>query len=532
MTQQSTPSERWTTLVNCAVLGADRARLPADRGDRPWIVNDCDGDAAAAFLDETASLAVYELAGRSPSPVDLLKVPAFLADKRACSLQAGRQLYTILFGGKEAILGEWCEAAIAAGLVAPPELIPSLLTLARSTQEEKLRQSLLVVSGERGAWLAELNPEWRQSVAIDSPVGVLVELWESGERDERVAALTRLRETAPRLACQLLADTWMTEPAAERVRMLAVLTSALSVEDEPWLETCLDDRSKQVRGAAAELLSLLPDSGLSKRMASRVEEWVRLRPGSLAPRKQATIEFTAPDELDDASKRDSLEAKAIDGLGPKASLLRRLAALASLSAWAGASHHPADVIAAAAASEWTDALIQGWAEAASQQCDAIWAEAVLAKVCLGHPGKEIGIKNDWRIKQIEPLIRSLPRDTAERLACDALADGGPHTPGRHAEAALIACDFPWDRKLSEAAVEALSKRIAGSDVVYDQTIRQLLGIAAIRMKPSLADVVAREWTAKQDHWSTNFAQVVHAAVDTLRIRRDMLAALQETPLGV
>jgi hypothetical protein len=533
MTQVGNPSERWTTLVNSAVLGTDRARPPAAAGQRPWIVNEVDGDATIAFLDEAAALAVYELAGRSASPAKTPDVRRFQSEERVCSPEAGRHLDTILYGGKDSVLGEWCEAAAAAGLVAPPELIPPLLSRTRSTRESELRRLLLAVSGDRGVWLADINPDWRAPLASATSPEDLVELWESGERDERLAAFARLRQIEPAQANQLLAAAWESEPAAERVRLLSELANSLADEDEPWLENCLEDRSKQVRATAAELLAMISASALSKRMASRVAEWVQLKPASgMLRKKKATVEFTAPDEIDDASLRDSLEAKASGGLGAKASLLRRLVALTPLSEWAKDSHAPADWLVAADASDWTDALTQGWAEAAVRQGSTPWSEAILTGVCFKQANEKSGMNDDWRVKQIEPLIAALPHETAERLTRDVVADGGRHTPTRCAQAALVACNFPWGDELSDAAAEALGKRLTEMDVVYDQSVRHLLGVAATRMAAGLADPIARAWTAKQEHWSTNFAQVVHDAIDTLRLRRDMVAALRDNAVGI
>ena len=41
------------------------------------------------------------------------------------------------------------------------------------------------------------------------------------------------------------------------------------MDDEPFLESALDDRSREVRQQAADLLTRLPDSRLALRMAER-----------------------------------------------------------------------------------------------------------------------------------------------------------------------------------------------------------------------------------------------------------------------
>ncbi len=93
-----------------------------------------------------------------------------------------------------------------------------------------------------------------------------------------MALLTALRARHPALARDLLAGTWTTERAEDRLMFLDSLRTGLQPADEPFLEQALSDRSRNVLATAAELLSSLPDSALAGRMAARAAACVAVDP--------------------------------------------------------------------------------------------------------------------------------------------------------------------------------------------------------------------------------------------------------------
>ena len=68
-------------------------------------------------------------------------------------------------------------------------------------------------------------------------------------------------------------------PRSDRARFLAALATGLTVDDDAFLEQALDDRRKEVREAALELLRRLPGSSLGRRMAERARAAVRVERG-------------------------------------------------------------------------------------------------------------------------------------------------------------------------------------------------------------------------------------------------------------
>jgi len=525
------PHSRWETLVKVAMLGLDRAKLPPEQSAAPWrwnhIAHENASEPLMEYLRELSALAIYDLAGSAAIRGDVHAASeTSLPIERWCLRAAGRHLDEILYGGRLELLAEWTAAARAADWIAPPELLPALLERAILAKDEVLRRDIVHVAGERGAWLAAQHAEWRvlyETAQADDTSNT----WETGTLAERLAHLRATRATDQSLARELVSSVWDQESAGDRASMVEQFAIGLSSDDESWLEERLDDRSKQVRGIAARLLSMLPATSLSRRMADRVRQHVRYVAGSgIIFKKRASLEITLPEELDETMKRDGLEAKALRGMGPKAVLLSQIVSRAPLDIWLAEQNDPATWIEAALNSEWSRPLVEGWTTAAVAQKHPTWSLAILTNVFLNE--QELGDKVDsnWRRETIAPLVQSLPPAAVQPLAAPAVAAHKRGAPTQLLDALLLACNFPWNTELSEAVVDLLHVRFTALNAVYDYALRQLMTeVAAVRLSPAVADRLAERVATHPEHWSANFASSVDALVDTLRFRRDMLVAL-------
>jgi hypothetical protein len=72
----------------------------------------------------------------------------------------------------------------------------------------------------------------------------------------------------------LIATVWGQEAAAERVAFLATLRTQLSLEDIPFLEASLNDRSQYVRTEAARLLARLPATTLHQTVLTQLTTYI------------------------------------------------------------------------------------------------------------------------------------------------------------------------------------------------------------------------------------------------------------------
>ena len=96
----------------------------------------------------------------------------------------------------------------------------------------------------------------------------------------------------------------------------------MSLDDETFLEAALDDRRKEVRGAAADLLARLPESALRRRALERALPLLKFKSNKL---RRKTIEVTLPEACDKAMQRDGVEPKpGFRGVGEKAWWLQQM----------------------------------------------------------------------------------------------------------------------------------------------------------------------------------------------------------------
>jgi hypothetical protein len=272
----------------------------------------------------------------------------------------------------------------------------------------------------------------------------------------------------------------------------------LSAADEPFLEAALDDRSKDVRRHAADLLSRLPESALSARMVERLRPllvWTpaqraRLLPPTVA--RAARIEVTLPESCDAAMIRDGVEAKAHPAVGEKAGWLLQMLSVVAPATWPALwNAAPADLVRAAGASEWQQVLLQGWAAAAVRHGDPMWAEALL--------GALSALRTDDTLNH---LIALLPVARWEALVLDSLrANAGPLRMNHPAGVLLQARPALWSAALSRAVLDRLLPAIGAGKLPPHWDVRQLLQQAACSLAPAVLPEALRRWPVAPDSGS-------------------------------
>ncbi len=535
----TTSTSPWEELVTSALLGTDRRTPPAD-AMTPGK------DAPTALLDAAALHTVRRRAGLLPAPAAARPEPAPHDPRPQLPAPARRRLAQLLAdrsapsaGGRRGtapdlteLLPQWLAAANEYGYQAPPSVLPALLDASRARTD--LRPQALAFAGTRGLWLARLNPEWKFALRGASGGSMLPaakdaeavrRLWEEGLFAERVALLAAVRARDAGAALALLAETWSTERAEDRLMFLDSLRTGLSDADEPFLERALSDRSRNVRATAAELLSALPRSALAGRMASRAASCVGLdRSGDAGG---ASIAVEAPHECDADMQRDGVAASPPSGRGERSWWLGQLVEAAPLSTWPGrlGGRTPEELVALPVADDWRDELHAAWCRAAVRQRDPKWSRALL-----GPPGTppETG-PGTISLAERSKLLATLPvAERADWVAGFIAAHGLSE-----AFQLLGVCAVPWAEPLGRAVVDALDiARDAGS---YPWSFSGVMGLAERCLAPAEANRL-ESLTATPDeregaspgaggYWSEAFQRMV----STLRLRAAMRAELEAGP---
>ena len=495
----------WKDCVTAALLGSGKTAPPGVPAPLQTVLGEMAAlDAEMRFLTHAGALALWRRAGWNPPRSDAETQSAAAETTAPLSRASAAHLRTMLSGRCVAVLPEWLGEVARLARHVPPEHLPALLDRAR--QDRALRPLVLAAGGRRAAWLAAQNPAWAFG-DTDS-----AEVWETGNRDQRVVFLRRLRATAPAEAREKISAVWSAEPADIRTAFVAELDTQLSDDDAPFLDGLLNDRSKEVRRAAIDLLARLPASPFTARMLTRVVPLLALKRGGMFAR--AALEVTLPSEPDADAARDGLDPKAFGQqkiLGEKAVLLVLILAAVPLSHWTDTLQQtPAALLKAVEKSEFARAVATGWAWAAVRQRDAAWAAALLDGEVAPHA----------EFLPAEPLLSVLPEAArADRLAAALRAGALKKSDAASwqscaAQLATLSGHLP--APLSREIVTAL-RRESASGIPWH--LRAVAESFLLRLPPTLLAEAATGWPLDQEG--------VPALVELLTVRLEALTALTQ-----
>ncbi|MFT4174910.1 MAG: DUF5691 domain-containing protein, partial [Rhodocyclaceae bacterium] len=279
--------------------------------------------------------------------------------------------------------------------------------------------------------------------------------------------------------------------ARERARLLACLREGLDMADEACVTALLQDRSKEVRQTAAELLARLPASAYVGGMTERLAACLRSERKFL----RSTWVLEPPETFDAAWKRDGLEETPTqaDALGPRAWWLYQMARALPLAWWtAHSGMAPADLVKWAHAGDWSSALLRAWLEAVMRERDADWAATLLdAQPPPSRPADEA-----------HALIGMLAQPAREQRWA-ALLELGPRQQARGELLARIArMQRAAGQALSVAfarrALRAVAHGLADEQARWDTTLRTSLLEFACVLPLECLDDAAQGWPAERD----------------------------------
>jgi hypothetical protein len=394
-----------------------------------------------------------------------------------------------------------------------------LLDLGR--RQIDLQLAIKQVVGQRGIWLAQQNPAWGY-LSDASPEAI----WQGDNVAARLLLLTDLRQQQPDIARELLAATWPTESATDRLNFLQTFEQGLSLVDAPFLENALTDRRQEVRQVAAHLLTCLPQSALSRRMAARSRPLLALirdRHGATALARQTPryrLQVSLPSHCDADMQHDGIAATPRPGLGERAWWLQQLLAATPLDTWTQAWQiPPRDIIAATDQNEWSLPLLEGWIQAAHRQGNALWAEGLLA-VYLTRTA-------DYSMDRLEKLLTVIPPERVEALIRNKLQTNRSPLRSEHPALLLLSLHHqPWSRELSEQILHRLSQQIDPHTDNADWQLRALLKDFARYLDPTLAPT-ANDHLRPLIETNPIWGDALGRFLTILHFRQSMLAAIFE-----
>ncbi|SEK78628.1 hypothetical protein SAMN05216359_10375 [Roseateles sp. YR242] len=393
----------------------------------------------------------------------------------------------------------------------PPALLPQALELGR--RSVALRPALLGALGERGLWLASQQEAWRYAAGAsgDEPQE---SHWTDGTLDQRRAFLRHERQADPAASRQRLERCLPELPAKERADLLAVLDTAIGPDDEPLLERCRADRSREVRDLAVRLLMLVPGAAHTRRAEGRLAALLRQERGLLGRRWVLDAPTaTAPDWESD---QIIATRPAQDSLGERAWWLYQLVRQVPLAWWlqhTGLS--VADLLSWAAKSDWSEALSRGWFDSLSATREPIWAEAILGTLQHDQAGNAPPMS-----PKSAQLLQWLPQDQRER-----------HWQ-RHVDEAklplvvlLSACldGATLGQPLSQAMTRLVLARARDGKLKDDYGARPLLPEFCAVIHPDSLDAFASVAQIQRDGETASHADTMTAVTQVAALRRAFLS---------
>jgi hypothetical protein len=435
-----------------------------------------------------------------------------------CSQEAADLIGTLIEGKYPKLLPEALEQLRQQQKRLPFHLLPELLDL--GVKRKELRWLILAIIGERGRWLALINPAWSVvyqlidhfTVDDSTDLSVLQEEWNRATSTERLELLAEIRRQAPKIASSIVNGSWSQESAGAREAMLKRYITNLSVDDEAFLEMALSDRSVGVRRTAVDLLSRIPSSRFVAEAAAIAMTRLNINSGPFLAGRKLSVE--TPADYDPAWAKFGIEKESfIAELGTGAWCLAQLIALVPPEIWSEKFNlSAADLFDLAMKSPWSDPLIIGWSKAAERSDSNEWKYSAL---------KHWIVNKDYRttIADFMPTINSLG-DKSEGLILEILQifpgildDDNPAT------ALISSYDRPWSDRFARAVMDRVLRTIhlPQNGQAHLWLLQSLLPELAYRISPSIADELRCKLTLPQDA-PTNWRKPIDNFLDIITLR--------------
>lgn len=371
-------SSTWQHLTSSALLGTERQK--PNLSELEFLRGIDSSNPEAALLSASAMVGQYKKVGRQLAGT--LEPKLERAETETLSALSGSQQSLLLecLNARTEQLTECLKLAKNAKLRAPFELLDQLIR--KANFDSSLREHVLPVLGARGLWLAKHLDygAWVSGSSLDESV------WDLGMPAQRRDYLATLRGSDPQLALQKLEAVWKQEPAKVRSDLIATLEVNLSMTDEVFLENALDDKGKDVREAAAKLLTKLQDSRLMERMRARVTPLLQFTPegkaGMFGLKKgtPAKLEVTLPESCDKAMQRDGIELKppSWQKIGEKAFWLKQILEIIPLEFWEKTLNAaPSELVTATNKHEYQKLILEAWRSSLKHyRYNLAWADAL------------------------------------------------------------------------------------------------------------------------------------------------------------
>lgn len=487
----TTPQARLRALAATATIGTDRFG----------------GDATAvdSLLTEAAASGLRARAGWRPQTHTGSLMPCPPDERPVAPAAAIDRLQMLLAERDAGLIEEWATLAVSHKVRVDGVTAPILLDW--WANQQKRPAAVFAALGQQGDWLASLNPDWAHRAPRTGVPPDAESRWQLGSNAERITLLASLRRLDPARGLAIVASTWETDAAAERQKFLEVLREHASMDDEPFLEAALDDRSKSVRRQAATVLMDIHGSRLRQRMTAAARQLISVKTTGLL-RKKTAIALNPPEVFNPAWDRDGIEQRPPQGIGPRAWWLLVILTGADLSIWTELTGlPPAGVLEALEGDDFAGDAVAALVDAARLAGDQEWS-AALARLLLRQSPVQIDV--------IGGLLDALTGTEAELLALEIATADGLGTLERWV--AIASIDRPWSFEFSRDVMTMLGNHTPNLNGGDAWRASQLVENVSRRIDPRVVDLFEPAVTRSFSLLKQN---TIDRHVDRVRVRADM-----------
>ncbi len=505
----------WARLTRDALLGAGRGGQPPAAAPpiEAFLEQVEPGAQAGRLLLAAAVQDLFEQASQLPAelPDGFEPYPAPVDDRLELPPAVTAYLERLLNGQHRDCLPEFLAALQRINSRIPDLILPNLLL--HGARFARQQADISPVVGPRGRWLARFHPRWQYAAVAAADWDDLAARWRGSSLRERTQLLEQIRGQEPRVGRELLATTWRQEPDNNRIHLLRQMAIGLSMDDEPFLETALDDRSQPVRRLAIEQLQTLPESRFAARMSQYLTGIVHWSP---AHRHKITVTF--PPEPTAAMLRDGILPRGKRTLSNYISQqLILIVGSAPLAFWSERWRKtPEQIVRAVQASGWTRTLTLGLANAAYRQKAIEWARTLLVL--------------DEFSSRTQRLVGALPPEEAEALI-DRVMDNWELAPFNQSNPLRVLWrewPGPWSAGLSRRWAAVMARHIAQDTQsrAADVSLRSIFLKFTLNCPPEIFGDLEHALLPALETGPI-WQPTVEEALDRVRFRRELQQALEK-----
>ncbi len=363
-------------LLKTALIGTNR--LKSEFGDTPhakmhalWSDLEAQPDPADALLKAAAlEHAAWHAGVKSkkvtkPEPCQAENQPYVPQGAAVAAVDLMQSAY-------KSFIAEWVDVAQRNGLLAPPRLLPALLS--HGDVNPGTRASIAKVVGHRGLWLAAQSNRWQW---LSGDASVDDSLWKNGTMMERRLWLTHQMQVAPEKASEAIVHSWPGDSPEAREVYAELAARYPHTEHEVWLQKwAVVDRRQSTRHQAIQALMKIPQSGFRQRSLQRAGDIL----GSgrkLFSKKHLTC--IQPEEFVAEWSTDGLREKPPAGSGPKAFWMLQILGTIPLRDWPALVDNP-EPFTMKIDDDWSDLVLKAWRASAVLHPDAELLQPLLHRL--------------------------------------------------------------------------------------------------------------------------------------------------------